>query len=74
MKEFGKWFSDFKLPKPASVKQIDMLPEGISTAPDGSYVALCCSCDSWKPLYCDISEVPMNGYQHYCGGSQRCCP
>lgn len=50
------------------------LPKGIREAGDGEYEAKCCRCDSWKPLYCGLDEVPWEGYEHYCGGSPMCCP
>ncbi len=51
-----------------------MLPEGICERGPGEYEAVCCCCGEWRELYCDLSEIPEVGYEHYCGGSQRCCP
>ena len=52
----------------------NILPDGINQLIDGSYEALCHCCDNYTPLYCDINEIPMTDYLHYCGGSPRCCP
>jgi hypothetical protein len=42
---------------------------------DGAeYEALCCMCHEWKPLLCGPEEVEGDDYEHYCGGSPRCCP
>jgi hypothetical protein len=40
---------------------------------EGGYVALCCKCDRWTELYCDVMDIDVN-YEHYCGGSPYCCP
>jgi len=50
------------------------LPEGITEDGKGGYEALCRCCERYKPLHWDISEVPMEGYEHWCGESPRCCP
>ncbi|MCZ0926497.1 hypothetical protein L0636_01160 [Halomonas janggokensis] len=49
------------------------LPEGIVIS-GGEYEAECCRCGQWKPIPCDLSEIPHEGYEHYCGGSPMCCP
>lgn len=42
---------------------------------DDRYHARCCCCDRWGPLYVGIDEIgPIDSYEHYCGGSPRCCP
>lgn len=38
------------------------------------YEAECRGCGEYKPILCDIEEVPLEGYEHWCGGSPRCCP
>ncbi len=75
MKPFEKWLSDFTIPeiKEAANDGGQDLPENVS-GEHGNYKALCCCCEQWKPLYCDIKDVPAEGYKHYCGGSDRCCP
>lgn len=51
-----------------------LLPDGINEVGDGCYEARCCRCGEWTELFCDLSELPDAGYEHYCGGSPRCCP
>lgn len=50
------------------------LPEGVIEASDGDYEAECRCCGEWKPIHCDLSDIPREGYEHYCGGSPMCCP
>lgn len=51
------------------------LPDGIADGSEpGEYLARCVRCNEWGPLFCEIDEVPAVGYEHYCGGSPRCCP
>ena len=54
------------------------LPEGVIEYREGSgypkYEVQCCMCEKWVELPCDVSEIPQQGYEHYCGGSPRCCP
>lgn len=52
-----------------------MLPEGVyeGDAP-GDYIARCCVCDRWTPIFCDLVDIPPEGMDHYCGGSPSCCP
>lgn len=52
----------------------DMLPEGVTEGAPGEYLARCCSCGQDRPLFGGLDEVPLVGYQHWCGGSDRCCP
>ena len=52
----------------------DMLPEGVIEGRDGEYEAECVACERWRPIYCDLSEIPATGYRHYCGGGPSCCP
>lgn len=51
----------------------DDLPEGI-TEHDGVYFAVCCCCGKDDAISVDLREIPATDYQHYCGGSPRCCP
>jgi len=42
---------------------------------DGSFQAKCCCCDNWGELFVGIDEAhPFETFEHYCGGSDRCCP
>lgn len=52
----------------------DMLPDGVREAGPGNYVARCCRCERDGPLFGGLDEIPLVGYEHYCGGSDRCCP
>ncbi len=70
MRSFGEWFNTQASPE---TEPQDELPEGIVER-DGEYLAECCCCHEYKPLFCDISEVPKTGYEHYCGGAPWCCP
>ena len=51
----------------------DMLPEGIREAGPGQYEARCCACGQHRPLFGGLDEIPLVGYEHWCGGSPRCC-
>ncbi len=73
MKSFGKWFADFKLPDAPKPEVEVELPEGIEES-GGKYWAHCCCCGELKPIHCDISEIPMTDYEHYCGSGPHCCP
>jgi len=74
MKDFGKWFSDFSPPKQEVAEEEVMLPDGVDEMNDGTFTARCCCCGERREILCDISEIPMAGYEHYCGGSPYCCP
>lgn len=50
------------------------IPEGIEKNSNGDYEAECRCCGEWKPIHCDLSDIPREGYEHYCGGSPMCCP
>lgn len=50
------------------------LPEGIWELKGGKFAAECCICGKNDEIHCDISEIPMTGYTHYCGSGQGCCP
>lgn len=52
----------------------DMLPEGIREAGPGQYEARCRACEQHRPLFVGLDEIPLVGYEHWCGGSPRCCP
>lgn len=75
MKDFGRWFVDFSLPPKTPEPVEDDLPEGVfyDAAREVSY-ATCCVCGKRDALAVDLSEIPRTGYEHYCGGSPRCCP
>jgi hypothetical protein len=49
------------------------LPEDIWEV-DGKYMAECRRCGNRDEIPVDISEIPMTGYDHYCGRSPQCCP
>lgn len=67
MKDFAHWFAE------QGKESESMLPEGVIEE-NGLYLARCVGCESWKEIFCDISEVPDTGYMHYCGGNPWCCP
>lgn len=59
--------------------QEDWLPDGVIATFDYrldvfEYLAECRGCGELKPIYCDLEEIPQTGYEHWCGGSPRCCP
>lgn len=68
MSDFETWFRRQAIPVEVE------LPEGITEGPDGVYQAKCCCCDRWDEIPVGIDEIPATGYEHYCGGSPRCCP
>lgn len=70
MISFDKWLNSQG--KDTEINEDD-LPDGI-TERDGKFYADCCRCERETEIYCDISEIPNDGYEHYCGGSPRCCP
>lgn len=57
-----------------SVGEDDQLPDGIVEGADGEHLAKCSCCGEWTELYVGLEDIPAHGYQHYCGGSPRCCP
>ena len=76
MESFEKWFRKFGIPdkvepekKPAEEAE---LPPGIVQDEDGSYLALCCVCDGWYELPCELDDFDAD--TSFCGGSPRCCP
>jgi hypothetical protein len=54
--------------------ELPALPEGVWELKGGKFGATCVGCGRDDEIPCDISEIPMEGYRHYCGGSPRCCP
>lgn len=73
MIDFDRWFNR----QAAMSEEVGELPESIvQIKMDGKikYMAICCCCDQVTELPVDLSEIPQTGYQHYCGGSPRCCP
>ena len=50
------------------------LPEGVWELKSGKYATECYMCGKYDMIPCDISEIPMTGYRHYCGSGPRCCP
>lgn len=41
----------------------------------GQLQGRCCRCDQWTESPVGIDELePIEDYEHYCGGSPRCCP
>lgn len=70
MKSFSDWFSEVG-PK----KEEAFLPDNVRRKDDGSYEAVCCSCNEWSPFYGEEEElIGPEDIQHWCGGSPRCCP
>lgn len=51
-----------------------ILPYGIIESSPGIYEVRCCHCGEWSEIPCDLSEIPQEGYDHYCGRSPSCCP
>ena len=49
------------------------LPEGVCEE-GGEFVAKCRGCNEWRPILCDLAEIPAEGYVHHCGGAPWCCP
>lgn len=66
--------ADFERGDHIAASEEPMLPDGINESGPGEYEAECCCCGEWRPIYCDLSDIPETGYEHYCGGSPRCCP
>lgn len=50
------------------------LPDGITEDSPGDYWAECRSCGRSTSVFCNLIDIPMTGYQHYCFGSARCLP
>lgn len=73
MTSFDQWLRNFRL-QPVEPEREPELPDGVREVGDGEYEARCFFCEEWKPLYVGLDEIPMVGYEHYCGGSPRCCP
>ena len=40
---------------------------------EGGFEAQCCMCHRWTELPVGPDEIDAD-YEHYCGGSPRCCP
>ncbi|WP_141246895.1 hypothetical protein [Halomonas salipaludis] len=50
------------------------LPDGVVEVRPGEYEAECRGCHEYQPIVCDLSEIPAEDYEHWCGGSPMCCP
>lgn len=61
-----QWTADY-------LKSPPELPEGVYDI-NGTLMVDCCCCGRPSELPCDVSELPMEGYEHYCGRSPMCCP
>lgn len=77
MKDFGAWFSE-QAPIPVQTDaqaHIDELEDAgvIDAMIDGTFTARCCRYGDWTELPVGPDEIDL-GYEHYCGGSPRCCP
>lgn len=78
MKEFGRWFKEQKPidePSDARAEHIARLVDAgvIDEMNDGTFTANCCRCGERTELLVGPEEIDVN-YEHYCGGSPRCCP
>jgi len=75
MESFDKWFRKFGIPdkvEAAPALEPEELPPGIVRSDSGGYLALCCMCDGWYALPCELHEFDAD--TSYCGRSPRCCP
>ena len=74
MIDFDRWLNlSEKIAKERA--HIDALEDAgiINEMKDGTFTAKCCCCDEWTKLHVGPDEIDL-GYEHYCGGSPRCCP
>lgn len=69
MKSFEQWFLETAKP----TEELKEPPIGVTDNEDGSYSVQCCVCNKWDELPVDVDEI-NDDYEHYCGGSPRCCP
>jgi hypothetical protein len=51
----------------------NLLENSIIIENNDGYEARCVCCNQYTELYADPSGIDED-YQHYCGGSPRCCP
>jgi hypothetical protein len=80
MKDFGQWLRDSQpipeQPKAdAAAAHIAWLEDAgvINVMSDGRYMVCCCVCGKDDELPVGPDEIDLD-YEHYCGGSPRCCP
>lgn len=79
MKDFFHWMMDQPIlyaPEltPAEQHILDLEDADIlRDEQDGTFKARCCRCDEWTELPVGPDEIGLD-YEHYCGGSPRCCP
>jgi hypothetical protein len=79
MKDFGQWLRDAPIlvepPISDAEAHILELEEAgvIDLMPDGRYMVRCRMCGEDDELPVGPDEIDVD-YQHYCGGSPRCCP
>lgn len=74
MTDFDNWLKrSGKVSKARA--HIDALEDAgiINEMKDGTFNARCCCCDEWTELPVGPDEIDLD-YEHYCGGSPRCCP
>ena len=79
MKDFGQWLRDSPILVEPPVSDVEAhilaLEEAgvIQLMPDGPYMVRCCMCGKDDELPVGPDEIDLD-YEHYCGGSPRCCP
>lgn len=75
MKSFDRWLDDFFEGMSTTPPQPEpIIPDGVYDV-NGIYMVDCCVCGKSDEVPVDLCELPTDGYyDHYCGGSPRCCP
>jgi hypothetical protein len=79
MRDFDQWLRDAPILVEPPVSDADAhileLEEAgvINVLADGLFEARCRRCGEWTELPVGPDEIDVD-YQHYCGGSPRCCP
>lgn len=80
--DFGTWFNrQQRLPvsetclTDAQRHTQELLEAEIIEEGDGDckWRCRCCVCGEWTDLMAGPDEIDLD-YEHYCGGSPRCCP
>jgi hypothetical protein len=75
MIDFDRWFSrPLVAPNSAEAHIAGLEAQGIiHQITDKTFQARCCRCEQWTELPVGPEEIDLD-YEHYCGGSPRCCP